>query len=90
MAQEQMQLPHDLTLSGRSRLSMTGVTEVVSFDENTVILHTALGTLTVQGRELQLRKLSLDGGQVAVDGNIAALVYEEPRPEGGWLRRLLK
>lgn len=89
MAEELMQLPHALTLNERSRLSITGVTEVVSFDENAVILHTALGTLTIHGQGLQLKQLSLDGGQVAVDGSVSALIYEEPRQNGGWLHRLL-
>ena len=80
------QFPHKLNLDERSRLTMTGVTEVVSFEENQVVLRTGLGTLIVHGRELQLKNMSLDGGQVAVDGNISALVYEEPR--GGWLSRL--
>lgn len=88
MAQEQLQLPHKLTLNERKGLTMTGVTEVVSFDDSTVILRTSLGTLIVQGRELQLKTLSLDGGQVAVDGNISALIYEEPKPTGGLFRRL--
>lgn len=89
MADMQMQLPHTLTLTDRSRLSMNGVSEVVSFDENAVVLHTSLGTLTVHGECLQLRQLSPDGGQVAVDGKVTALVYEEPREGRGWLRRLL-
>ena len=79
------QLPHKLTLNERRELTMTGVTEVVSFEENAVVLHTALGTLIVQGQGLQLKTLSLEGGQVAVDGTISALVYEEPRL-GGWRR----
>ena len=78
MAQED-QMPHKLQLNERRQLTMTGVTEVVSFDEGAVILQTSLGTLIVQGRELQLKTLSLEGGQVAVDGNISALTYEEPR-----------
>lgn len=88
MAQEQLQLPHKLTLQQRNALTMDGVTEVVSFDDTTVILRTSLGTLIIQGRDLQLKTLSLDGGQVAVDGNVSALIYEDPRPQGGWLRRL--
>ncbi|MCI7808697.1 MAG: sporulation protein YabP [Oscillospiraceae bacterium] len=87
MAQED-QMPHKLQLNERRQLTMTGVTEVVSFDEGAVILQTSLGTLIVQGRELQLKTLSLEGGQVAVDGNISALTYEEPRQNGGWRRRL--
>lgn len=85
---EKMELPHKLSLNERKALTMTGVTEVVSFDDTAVILHTALGTLIVQGKQLQLKTLSLDGGQVAVDGNISALIYEEPRQSGGWVRRL--
>lgn len=87
MTQEHPALPHKLTLNERKSLSMTGVTEVVSFDDTAVVLRTALGTLSVQGNGLQLKTLSLDGGQVAVDGTVTALVYEEPRPgRGGWQR----
>ena len=79
---------HSLTLDARKKLTMTGVTEVVSFDENTVVLHTSLGSRIVQGQQLQLKTLTLDGGNVAVEGKISALHYEEPR-QGGWLGRLL-
>ena len=84
----EMPMPHSLTLKDRKVLTMTGVTEVVSFDENAVVLHTELGKLTVHGRDLQLKTLTLEGGQVAVEGAVAALIYEEPR-QGGWLRRLM-
>lgn len=85
----QMEQFHRLTLSERKKLTMTAVTEVVSFDEESVVLVTQMGTLTVHGTGLQLKELSPAGGQVAVEGSIAALVYEEPRPAGGWLRRLM-
>jgi sporulation protein YabP len=61
---------------------------VVSFDENAIVLKTGLGLLTVHGQGLQLKNLSLEGGQVAVDGSISAFIYEEPR--SGGLRRLLR
>ena len=82
------QLPHRLTLNERRELTMTGVTEVVSFEDSSVVLRTGLGTLVVQGSGLQLKTLSQDGGQVAVEGSVSALVYEEPRSEG-W-RRLFR
>ena len=72
-------LPHKLTLDERKKLTMTGVTDVVTFDETAVVLKTVLGTLEIQGQNLQLKTLSLDGGQVAVDGHISAFYYEEPR-----------
>lgn len=83
----ELQMPHKLTLDSRKALTMTGVTEVLRFDDTSVALCTALGNLTVYGQELQLKNLSLEGGQIAVEGTIAALVYEEPRRAGG-LRRL--
>ena len=84
---EELQMPHKLSLDGRKNLTMTGVTEVISFDDTAVVLSTTLGNLTVHGQALQLKNLSLEGGQVSVEGNIAALIYEEPRRSGG-LRRL--
>lgn len=80
--EDTLQLPHKLTLQQRENLTMTGVTEVVSFDENSVVLKTHLGTLFIQGEGLLLKTLSLEGGQVAVDGHISSLVYEEPRASG--------
>ena len=76
-------LPHKLQLSERKVLTMTGVTEVVSFDETAVVLQTSLGLLIVQGQQLSLKNLSLDGGQVAVAGSTSALAYEAPR-QSGW------
>ena len=76
---------HTLQLSERKQLTMTGVSEVVSFDETVVVLQTSLGTLVVQGEQLQLKNLSQDGGQVAVGGQIQGLQYEAPR-QSGWRR----
>jgi len=83
-----LQLPHKLTLNQREDLSLSGVTEVVSFDDSSVILKTHLGVLTVLGKDLVLKTLSLEGGQVAVSGHISALSYEEPRAAGFWQRLL--
>lgn len=82
MAENSIQLPHKLTLNERKNLTLTGVTEVVTFDEDGVILKTCLGTLVVQGKELKLKTLLPEGGQVSVSGRITALLYEEPKPAG--------
>ena len=68
---------------------MTGALEVVSFDETSVVVKTTLGTLVIQGQNLQLKQLTLDGGNVAVEGEIGSLQYEHDRPAGGWLSWLL-
>lgn len=90
MTEDSILLPHKLTLNERKHLTLSGVTEVVSFDDETVVLKTSMGTLTVHGQNLQLKNLSLDGGQVAVDGAIAAFIYEDPRPERSRLGKLFR
>ena len=82
------QEPHELRLENRAKLSVSGVREVESFDENVVALLTARGLLIVRGEGLQLRSLSLDGGQVSVTGSIDSLSYEEAQKAGGFFRRL--
>ena len=83
-----VQEEHSLRLVGRAELTITGVTEVSRFEEDGVLLQTDMGELTVQGEQLQLKELSLDGGQVAVSGSISALIYGRQQ-SGGWLHRLL-
>ena len=83
-----VQEEHSLRLVGRAQLTITGVTEVSRFEEDGVLLQTDMGELTVQGEQLQLKELSLDGGRVAVSGSISALIYGRQQ-SGGWLHRLL-
>ena len=85
---QELEAPHRLTLEGRNHLSMTGVIEVESFDDNTIGLATTRGTLVVHGSGLHLQMLSLDGGQVSVDGRVESMSYEEPAPAGGFFARL--
>jgi len=81
--------PHSLQLKDRKILTVSGVSEVIRFEENMVALETGMGTLLVQGQQLQLKKLSPEGGEVCVEGRIGALTYEEPRRTDSWWQRLL-
>ena len=87
---EPQMIPHNLTLNDRKKLALTGATEVITFDDASVVVNTPLGMLVVQGRELQLKTLSESGGNVTVEGYITSLSYEEPRPAGGWFSRLIR
>ena len=89
MAYDEGSGPHRLTLEDRQHLILTGVTDVDSFDENTVLLRTNRGLVSVRGEGLQLRSLSTEGGQAAVDGTVTAIVYEGAPRQCGFLRRLL-
>jgi sporulation protein YabP len=88
MEEKRLQLPHRLTLQERQQLTVTGVREVMRFDENAVVLRTEKGILTAHGKDLQLKQMAPDGGLVTVAGSLTALVYEEPRAAGSWLGRL--
>lgn len=80
---------HQLTLDGREKLTVSGVEDVERFDENSIVMSTAAGTLVVSGENLHIGKLSLDGGELHVDGQIDSLSYEESgRSGGGLLSRL--
>lgn len=80
-------LPHKLTLDERRKLTVSGVTEVLSFDSDSVILKTVKGALSIHGEDLKLRALTPDAGQLEIIGTISALSYTALR-EGGFLRRL--
>lgn len=81
---------HSLSLSERRRLNVSGVADVESFDEETVNLSTAGGMLTVRGSGLKIEKLSLDGGELVVEGRIDSLDYSDSaQPRRGLLGRLL-
>ena len=68
---------HHIILEEREQLSVSGVEEVESFDENTIVMLTNRGTLIVRGEELHIEKLSLDGGDLKVEGTIDSLTYED-------------
>ena len=80
---------HRLELVGRERLTVSGVEDVERFDENGIVMSTSAGVLVVTGEDLHIGKLSLDGGELHVDGRIDSVAYEEGgREQGGFLRHL--
>ncbi len=83
------QTTHRLELEGRERLTVSGVEDVERFDETGIVMSTAAGTLVITGEDLHIGKLSLDGGELHVDGRIDSLAYEDqPAGRGGLLSRI--
>ena len=70
-------LEHRLELLGREHLTVSGVEDVERFDENCIVMATSVGTLIVTGEDLHIGKLSLDGGELHVEGHIDAVNYED-------------
>lgn len=82
-------MEHRLELTGREQLTVSGVEDVDRFDETGIIMSTSAGTLVVTGEDLHIGKLSLDGGELHVDGRIDSITYEdEGQGRGGLFSRL--
>ena len=82
----------NLVLENRNKLSVSGVNDVLSFDDQVVIIETELGLLTVKGENLKINKLNIDTSEVIVEGEINSLSYSEHqmKSEGGFLGKIFK
>ena len=88
MDERSRSLPHHVILEGRSRLSVAGVEDVESFDEQSVVCSTSMGALIVKGENLHIDKLSIEDGELSIEGSINAIEYEDTAQRGGgfWSR----
>ena len=83
----------NLILENREKLNITGVLDVLSFDDQIVIVETELGLLTVKGEDLRINKLSTDTEEVIVEGNIFNLSYSDkpgPNKSGSFFNKIFK
>ena len=71
----------NLVLENREKLSVSGVLDVLSFDDQVVMIETELGLLTVKGQNLRINKLSIDTSEVIVEGDISYLAYSDKELE---------
>ena len=92
MAEEKKQgsLPHSVVLENRKAFTATGVSDVDSFDDQTIVAYTDLGELVVKGRGLHINRLNIETGELTLTGEVSSLSYSEARQGGGMLSRLFK
>ncbi len=76
-------LPHNIIMENRAKISISGVENAESYNENEVVLDTSKGILIIRGEALTLSKLNLDSGEITVGGRVSDLEYVEPRKSGG-------
>lgn len=83
---------HNIILEDRRSLTVSGVSDVDSFDEQTVMLYTELGELTIRGTDLHMNKLNVETGDVSIEGNISSLSYQDEvsHGSGGFMGRLFR
>lgn len=83
----------NVTLQGRAKITVTGVSDVDSFDEHTVVLYTTLGILSIKGADLHINKLNVETGDLCIEGEIDSLAYSQQQGSksgGGLLAKLFK
>ena len=83
----------NLLLENRNKLNIYGVLDVLSFDDQIVIVETELGLLTVKGDNLRINKLSIDTSEVIVEGDIISLIYSQKELDKkgeGFLSKIFK
>ena len=89
-AEPRSAIPQNLILENRKRLSVSGVEEVLGFDEAGVRMKTVLGDLIVQGEELNVESLSVDSGEILITGRVDELIFEVASRSGGLWARLFR
>lgn len=72
---EKLGLSHKVMLNNREKGSLTGILDVISFDENTIVLDTDMGLLTIKGKDLHVSRLTLEKGEIDIEGRADSLVY---------------
>ncbi|MBR5682874.1 MAG: sporulation protein YabP [Ruminococcus sp.] len=82
MQEKTVKQNHNLILENRKSLSISGITDVDSFDEKEISLYTQLGELTIQGRELHIDAMSVETGDMTITGDIWALIYGDRDKKG--------
>ena len=68
-------MAHKIVLNNRNQGNLTGILDVISFDENSIVLDTDMGLLTIKGKDLHVNRLSLEKGEIDIEGRTDSLVY---------------
>ena len=87
---ENIEMSHGIVVESRKKLCISGVRDVLSFDEETLELDTVLGRLTVKGEEMHIISFHNDSGDLTADGRVHALVYVSDERSGGLFSRIFR
>ena len=86
-----MKMPHNVILEDRRNLTVSGVSDVDSFDEQNITVFTDMGELAVRGYNLHINKLNIETGELTLEGSIQSLSYADMHSRsGGFFGRLFK
>lgn len=83
-------IKHTIMLSGREELKVSGVNDVINFDETCIVLETVAGILSIDGQNLHIVNLNVDSGDVSVSGEVNGIIYPQSLSKSGGLFRRKK
>ena len=86
------EMSQNIILENRKKLTVSGVNDVESFDEDSIVLLTEDGSLQIKGSEMHINKLSVETGEVIIEGAVGAMIYtdEDGHTKGGLISKLFR
>ncbi|MBQ8574992.1 MAG: sporulation protein YabP [Clostridia bacterium] len=81
---------HDLIIESRKKVTMTGINDVESFDEETIIAQSECGEISLRGRGLKISRLSVESGDMVVEGEIDSVIYSEGKSAGSFFSKVFR
>ena len=92
MQEQKPAMPHNVILEDRRLLTVSGVSDVDSFDEHSVTVFTDLGELNVRGNDLHINRLSVEVGELLLEGSVVSLTYQDsaPKTAGGFFSKVFR
>lgn len=83
-------MTHDLIIESRKKATMTGIVDVESFDEETIVAQSNCGEIYIKGNSLKISRLSVESGDMTVEGQIDSVAYSEGRHTGGFFSKVFR
>ena len=90
MEQSNISKSHKLSMDNRKRLTLTGIKDVVSFDLTQILLESTLGMIHNKGSDIKVTRLSLEKGEVDIEGTVDSIVYSDVKDYGEKGKSILK
>lgn len=87
MSEKNENIPQNIILENRRKISVSGVSDVDSFDENQSVIYTCMGLLEIKGADMHMSKLNLDSGEIVLEGKFDSFCYIDSSPESTGIKK---
>ncbi len=87
---ENLKIPHSIVIDNREKLSAAGIKNVISFDDETLLLDSVMGRITVKGENLHIESFDTQSGDLSAEGKIQAVVYMNEVRSGSFISRFFR